>query len=113
MRLFSELEQDVVATLGVSSEEAAAKIGSAVDDVCDVVGDCFEAVASELTFQPRGDCFELFGFDFMLDEDWGVWLLEVNAEPDFRYNINAMQIQRNAMQCNAILRVGFCTCHSS
>ena len=41
-----------------------------------------EAVSSELTFQPRANCFELFGFDFMLDPEWNVVLLEANAEPD-------------------------------
>lgn len=29
------------------------------------------------------DCFELFGFDLLMDADWRVWLLEANAEPDF------------------------------
>ncbi len=28
-------------------------------------------------------CFELFGFDLIMDADWRVWLLEANAEPDF------------------------------
>jgi len=28
-----------------------------------------------------GDCFEVFGFDFMLDSELRVWLIEVNASP--------------------------------
>ena len=29
----------------------------------------------------RKGCFELFGFDFIIDEDFRVWLLEVNSNP--------------------------------
>ena len=29
----------------------------------------------------RKHCFELFGFDFMLDSDFNVWLIEVNTNP--------------------------------
>ena len=25
------------------------------------------------------NCFELFGYDFMIDEDFRVWLIEVNT----------------------------------
>lgn len=29
----------------------------------------------------RENCFELFGFDFLLDEDFRIWLIEVNFNP--------------------------------
>ena len=48
-----------------------------------VIGECMEAVSAELTFFTLPNCFELFGFDLMVDEDWHLWLLEANAEPDF------------------------------
>ena len=38
-----------------------------------------EAVSSELTFFTLPNCFELFGFDFLVDEDWNAWLLEVSV----------------------------------
>merc|ERR1711990_517603 len=27
-------------------------------------------------------CFELFGLDFVVSDDWNAWLLEVNSSPD-------------------------------
>ena len=29
----------------------------------------------------RKSCFELFGFDFIIDEDFNLWLIEVNTNP--------------------------------
>jgi tubulin--tyrosine ligase len=49
-----------------------------------VLGDCFAAVCSDsIGFQPLPNAFELFGFDFLVDEHHHVWLLEANAFPDF------------------------------
>ena len=40
-------------------------------------GECMDAVSSELSFFTLPNCFELFGFDLLADEDWHLWLLEV------------------------------------
>ena len=48
-------------------------------------GECIDAVSGELTFFTLPNCFELFGFDLMVDDQWRVWLLEVKCpafEPD-------------------------------
>lgn len=37
------------------------------------------AVEDKMTFQPN--CFEVFGFDVLIDEDLRPWLIEVNASP--------------------------------
>jgi Tubulin-tyrosine ligase family len=29
----------------------------------------------------RKGCFELFGYDFIIDEDFNTWLIEVNTNP--------------------------------
>ena len=29
----------------------------------------------------RKNCFEMFGYDFILDSDFNVWLIEVNTNP--------------------------------
>jgi len=35
-------------------------------------------------FEPLEGCFEQYGLDFMVDEDWNVYLLEINPGPDFQ-----------------------------
>ena len=39
--------------------------------------------ASKYTLNPykRKFCFELFGYDFLIDEDFRLWLIEVNTNP--------------------------------
>lgn len=29
----------------------------------------------------RKNCFELFGYDFILDQDFNMWLIEINTNP--------------------------------
>lgn len=47
---------------------------------------CAAAAAPLLDRYGRRWSFELFGYDFMVDEDLHVWLLEVNANPSFSYD---------------------------
>ena len=69
-------------------------------DIHDLIGECFKAISCELSFLPLPNAFEFFGFDFMgrmhircpfrlrcmflVDNAWHCWLLEANAEPDFK-----------------------------
>jgi D-alanine-D-alanine ligase-like ATP-grasp enzyme len=39
------------------------------------------ATRKKLDPSKRRNCFELFGYDFILDEDFNVWLIEVNTNP--------------------------------
>ena len=32
-------------------------------------------------FEKNANCFELFGYDFILDADFNTWLIEVNTNP--------------------------------
>uniref|UniRef100_A0A7S2R7U3 Tubulin-tyrosine ligase n=1 Tax=Mucochytrium quahogii TaxID=96639 RepID=A0A7S2R7U3_9STRA len=83
MRKLSETNHDMVNSgLVKDLTEADERIAQIQDRVYKVIAEMMEAVSSELTFQSRNNCFELFGIDLMIDPDWKVWLLEANAEPD-------------------------------
>lgn len=47
----------------------------------DLVIDCFSSVKYSVNPNRRKNHFELFGFDFMIDEDFRTWLIEVNTNP--------------------------------
>ncbi|KAI9842658.1 MAG: hypothetical protein M1838_003049, partial [Thelocarpon superellum] len=56
------------------------------DQICHVTGETFEAAARGMMvhFQTLPNAFEVFGLDFLVDGAGTVWLLEVNAFPDFK-----------------------------
>lgn len=83
MRSLDETEKDLVDSGLVDSIPLAQlKIKEIKERVFEMVKDTLEAVSSELTFQARSNCFEIFGFDFMISPDWNIWLLEANSQPD-------------------------------
>jgi len=47
----------------------------------DIAIDCFLSAKSSMNPSKRRNSFEFFGFDFMIDEDFRVWLIEVNTNP--------------------------------
>lgn len=49
----------------------------------DLVIDCYVAASNLLNPNKRENVFEVMGFDFMIDEDFRVWLIEVNTNPYF------------------------------
>ncbi|BCS22664.1 putative acid phosphatase [Aspergillus puulaauensis] len=55
------------------------------EQICSVTGELFTAAARGMMihFQTVPNAFEVFGVDFLVDEGGSVWLLEVNAFPDF------------------------------
>ncbi|KAI0968282.1 survival protein sure-like phosphatase/nucleotidase [Xylaria arbuscula] len=56
------------------------------DQICEITGEVFEAAARamQMHFRPLGNAFEIYGLDFLVDAAGQVYLLEVNAFPDFR-----------------------------
>lgn len=57
----------------------------------DIAIDCYMSVKSSLNPNKRRNCFELFGFDFMIDEDFRVWLIEINTNPYIGIHNNGMK----------------------
>ena len=47
----------------------------------DLMLDVYMSAKKTLNPHKRKNCFELFGFDFLIDEDFRVWLIEVNTNP--------------------------------
>lgn len=39
------------------------------------------AARRKINFNARKECFEIFGYDFMVDSQFKVWLIEVNTNP--------------------------------
>ena len=39
------------------------------------------SVKNKINKNNRSNCFELFGYDFMIDNQFKVWLIEVNTNP--------------------------------
>ena len=51
---------------GMEPGEAAARVAQLRRDCEGVIGECLEAVSSELSFFTLPSCFELFGFDLLV-----------------------------------------------
>jgi tubulin---tyrosine ligase len=67
-------------------------VGSAIDQMGAITGELFRVYQSEFgVFAPMDGCFEHYGFDFLVDDAWNVFLLEVNPGPDFKQSGNALQ----------------------
>lgn len=49
---------------------------------------CFQSVRQKL--HRRSGTFDLLGFDFLIDEDFKVWLLEVNINPALHTNCQVL-----------------------
>ena len=52
-----------------------------VEDIKYTIVKTFDAVKKKLDPNRRCGCFELFGYDFMVDSDFSVWLIEANCNP--------------------------------
>lgn len=54
------------------------------DQSKNIVINCLESVQD--MFESKKGCFELFGFDLMVDDDFSMWLIEVNSSPAMDYS---------------------------
>ena len=51
-------------------------------------------------FWPMASCFEVFGFDFLVDADWKVWLLEVRRQRDGSDDVFGHHVHASCFQIN-------------
>jgi tubulin--tyrosine ligase len=58
-----------------------------------IVKEIFTGLHNEITiFQPLKNAFEIYGFDFLINEDNQVYFLEANAYPDFKQTGNNLSV---------------------
>lgn len=55
--------------------------GDFMRQIRDIIRLTFDATHHILNTNNRKYCFELYGFDFMIDKNYKVWMLEVNSGP--------------------------------
>lgn len=52
-----------------------------MEDIKFIITKTMDAVKRKIDPNKRSGCFEIFGYDFMVDSDFTVWLIEVNTNP--------------------------------
>jgi tubulin---tyrosine ligase len=68
-----------------SLDEAKSLLGKIRKQINLITSELFQAFENEYTiFCPMSNCFEVYGLDFMVDENFDAHLLEVNPGPDFK-----------------------------
>jgi tubulin polyglutamylase TTLL5 len=55
----------------------------------------------------RSNCFELFGYDIMLDENLKPWLMEINLSPSLSCDTNLDFIIKSTVLVNLFNMIGF------
>ena len=57
----------------------------------EIISKTFNAVRKHIDPHNYKYCFELFGYDFILDEDFNVYLIEVNTNPCLEESSNLLK----------------------
>lgn len=66
------------------ADEAVRRCQQVMDDIRTITGELFACYKGDKDYQPLEGCFEHYGIDYLVDEDFNVKLLEVNPGPDFK-----------------------------
>jgi D-alanine-D-alanine ligase-like ATP-grasp enzyme len=62
----------------------------------------FQSVRFKINKNERKNCFEIFGFDFILDSLMNVWLIEINTNPCIEESSPLLQMYLPRMIDDAI-----------
>ncbi|ETW07522.1 hypothetical protein H310_02023 [Aphanomyces invadans] len=90
--LLEDMEAILQEDRGLSPAQAKRVTTTMLADIGAITKDVFAAYRGEFSvFQPLPNCFEVYGVDFIVDDDLRVWLLEVNPGPDFKQTGNRLQ----------------------
>ncbi|OQR85444.1 hypothetical protein THRCLA_10692, partial [Thraustotheca clavata] len=90
--LLEDMESILSNDRNIPLSEAKSIISKMMKDIGVITGEVFDAYKGEFSvFQPLPNCFEVYGVDFLIDEDFQVWLLEVNPGPDFKQTGKRLQ----------------------
>ena len=87
-------------------------VGSLLQRMRDVAAKTLIAGASEINYataqkvKHREACFEVFGFDFLLDRKLKVWLLEVNVAPSLMGSSSMDSFIKGMLMCDVFHTVG-------
>jgi hypothetical protein len=65
--------------------------------ICDIIIDTYLAYKDNFNPNKRAGSFELFGYDFIIDEDLRTWLIEVNTNPYLGAPSKTMMTMINSM----------------
>lgn len=84
--MFIEELQEILINLhcrDVYEEEIEEKLKKVIINTLESVQD---------TFEYKKGCFELYGFDIMIDEEFNAWLIEVNSSPAMDYSTQVTEV---------------------
>ena len=68
----------------------------------DMVRDSMRAVSRKVDPDPKAYSCEIYGYDFMIDEDMEPWMIEVNTNPCFELSSSYLARLIPAMIENAL-----------
>jgi hypothetical protein len=51
-----------------------------------------EAVKNKLNPNKRANCFEIFGYDYIIDSEFNTWLIEANTNPCLEESSNLLKM---------------------
>jgi tubulin---tyrosine ligase len=84
-------------------KEACDRVNQVILDMEQITGEVFRAYKHEFgVFAPIDRCFEHYGLDFMVTEEWKVYLLELNPGPDFKQTGDRLSAVIRNLMCDTI-----------